>query len=102
MSASQRMLALHEVLLRQQALALSSYLMQDVATRVQSNEKLLPVLRKQIEGFWPKSGERLKVGKDGKLSLNFHGFGSQVRDLSPLRGCEGQGICPLCPGPLGD
>ena len=80
-----RLLALYEVLLRQNALVLSDYLKQDVVKLIQSREKLLAPLRKRIEASWPKLGDRLKVEKDGTMSLHLGGTGSQVRDLSPLR-----------------
>ena len=80
-----RLLALYEVLVRQKALVLSDYLKQDVVKLIQSREKLLGPFRKRIEASWPKLGDRLKVEKDGKMSLHLGATGSQVRDLSPLR-----------------
>jgi len=82
----ERLLALAGVLLRQKAPGLSDCLMQDVSKLIQAREKLLAVLQMRIDAAWPGLGNRLKVPKDGRLTLEFWSCGSQVRDLSPLRG----------------
>ncbi len=82
----ERLLALAEVLLRQDALGLSDCLRQEVSKLIQSGEKLLPMLRKRVEAAWPGLGKRLTVEKDGSLRLNLADCGNQVQELSPLQG----------------
>jgi serine/threonine protein kinase len=82
----ERLLALSDVLLRQNALGLSDCLMLDVSKLIRSGEKQLPVLRRRIEASWPGLGKKLTVASDGRISLHLANCGAQVRDLSPLQG----------------
>jgi serine/threonine protein kinase len=81
-----RLLQISDVLVRQQVLGLSNYLIQEVAKLRGMREQLIPLLRKRIDKSWAGLGDHLLVRGDGALWLNLAYCGNQVNDLAPLAG----------------
>ena len=105
----ERLLALADVLMRQKALGSANYLLEAVVKLTRSREKLLPLLPKRIEAYWPGLGNRLSVGNEGSLRLELSNC-RQVEDLTPLQGmpltalylagCQVHDLSPLKGMPL--